>query len=319
MPGPCGDRHPGARRRDAAGPRRASRRDRGPGAPGLRRAGRQDARPRGRHRRVPRMAWRPGRHAAERPGRRGAREGCAPGRAVAGGVAHRPDRARTGRDAPHGESAGGSRWPRSTARRPASRPPCATRSPPAGCPSTVARDWRAMKWSKLLTNLVANAVPALLDESATDVYADRRLFGVERSQAREALAVMQALRLSPLRLPGADVRLLALGFRAPASIARPVIRRVVGGARGGKAPSLLLHLRAGGGPSESPWLNGGVATGGPRGGRSHAGQRDARGADGGGRRGPRGVGSHPEPAGRAPRRDHARVDHPGRRARIAGP
>ena len=128
-----------------------------------------------------------------------------------------------------------------------------------GLPVAVVRDWRAMKWSKLLTNLIANAVPALLDESAADVYADRRLFEVERSQVREVLAVMQALRLSPLRLPGADVRLLALGFRAPASIARPVIRRVVGDARGGKAPSLLLHLRAGGGPSESPWLNGGVA------------------------------------------------------------
>ncbi len=128
-----------------------------------------------------------------------------------------------------------------------------------GLPVALVRDWRAMKWSKLLTNLVANAVPALLDESADDVYADRRLFRVERSQLHEALAVMRALGLSPVRLPGADVRLLALGFRVPAVIALPVIRRVVAGARGGKAPSLLLHLRAGGGPSESPWLNGGVA------------------------------------------------------------
>ena len=130
---------------------------------------------------------------------------------------------------------------------------------PGGLPVAVVRDWRAMKWSKLLTNLVANAVPALLDEAAADVYADRRLFAVERSQVQEALAVMRALGLAPLRLPGADVRLLALGFRAPATVARPAIRRVVAGARGGKLPSLLLHLRGGGGPSESPWLNGGVA------------------------------------------------------------
>ena len=120
-------------------------------------------------------------------------------------------------------------------------------------------DWRAMKWSKLLTNLVANVVPALLDEEAAAVYADRRLYGVERSAVCEVLRVMRAIGLSPVRLPGADVRLLALGFRVPAVIARPIIRRVVTGARGGKSPSLLLHLRAGGGPSESPWLNGGVA------------------------------------------------------------
>ena len=128
-----------------------------------------------------------------------------------------------------------------------------------GLPVAAVRDWRSMKWSKLLTNLVANAVPALLDRDAAAVYADRRLFGVERTQVREALEVMRALGLSPIRLPGADVRLLALGFRMPAVLAHPIIRRVVGGARGGKAPSLLLHLRGGGGPSESPWLNGGVA------------------------------------------------------------
>jgi 2-dehydropantoate 2-reductase len=128
-----------------------------------------------------------------------------------------------------------------------------------GLPVAAVRDWRTMKWSKLLTNLVANAVPALLDCEAAAVYADRRLFDVERAQVREALGVMRALGLSPMRLPGADVRWLALGFRVPAVLAHPVMQRVVGGARGGKAPSLLLHLRAGGGRSESPWLNGGVA------------------------------------------------------------
>lgn len=128
-----------------------------------------------------------------------------------------------------------------------------------GLPVAVVGDWRAMKWSKLLTNLVANAVPALLDLDAAAVYADRRLYDVEWDQVREALAVMRRLGLSPVRLPGADVRWLALGFRVPAALAAPVLARVVGGARGGKAPSLLLHLRAGGGPSESPWLNGGVA------------------------------------------------------------
>ncbi len=128
-----------------------------------------------------------------------------------------------------------------------------------GLPVAAAGEWRAMKWSKLLTNLVANAVPALLDRDAAAVYADRQLFAVERAQVREALGVMHALGLSPMRLPGADVRWLALGFRMPAALAHPVMQRVVGGARGGKAPSLLLHLRAGGGPSESAWLTGGVA------------------------------------------------------------
>ncbi len=138
----------------------------------------------------------------------------------------------------------------------------------SGLPVAETRDWRAMKWSKLLTNLVANATCAVLDRDPAAVYADRRLFDVERAQVREALAVMASLGLRPLRLPGADVRLFALGFRAPAWIAWPILRRVVGGARGGKLPSLALHVRAAadrggspgaGGGSEAPWLNGGVA------------------------------------------------------------
>jgi 2-dehydropantoate 2-reductase len=42
------------------------------------------------------------------------------------------------------------------------------------------------------------------------------------------------------------------------------MRRFVGGARGGKPPSLRLHLLAGGGPSEVAWLNGAVAAEGAR-------------------------------------------------------
>lgn len=139
----------------------------------------------------------------------------------------------------------------------------------SGLPVADLDDWRAMKWSKLLTNLVANATCAILDRDPAAVYADRRLFDVERAQVLEALAVMAALGLHPVRLPGADVRLFALGYRAPAWIAWPILRRIVGGARGGKPPSLALHVRAAAGAdrsggvrtrSEAPWLNGGVAS-----------------------------------------------------------
>ncbi len=128
-----------------------------------------------------------------------------------------------------------------------------------GLPVRVLGDWRAMKWSKLLTNLVANATCAVLGADPAEVYADRRLFAVERAQVREALATMRALGVPVVGLPGGDVRLLALGYRAPAALGWPVLRLVVGGARGGKPPSLALHVTGPGGPSEAPWLNGGVA------------------------------------------------------------
>lgn len=129
----------------------------------------------------------------------------------------------------------------------------------AGLRTATLLDARAMKWSKLVANLVGNATSAILDLDPGEVYADRRLFEVERRQLSEALAVMHALGLRLVALPGADARLLALAVRVPAGPAWAVLRRVVGGARGGKMPSLRGHVRAGAGPSEVRWLNGTVA------------------------------------------------------------
>jgi 2-dehydropantoate 2-reductase len=120
-------------------------------------------------------------------------------------------------------------------------------------------DADAMKWSKLLANLVGNATSAIVDRSPAELYADPAVFAVERRQLVESLVVMRRLGLSPRALPGADVRLLAAGIRLPPVLARPILRRIVGGARGGKDPSLRVHARSGSGPSEVDWLNGAVA------------------------------------------------------------
>jgi 2-dehydropantoate 2-reductase len=116
-----------------------------------------------------------------------------------------------------------------------------------------------MKWSKLIANLVGNASSAILDLPPAEIYADRDGFLVERRQVREALAVMSRMRIAVVRLPGANVPLLATAFRLPASLGRPILRRVVGRARGGKDPSLRIHVRSGSGPSEVDWMNGAVA------------------------------------------------------------
>ena len=130
----------------------------------------------------------------------------------------------------------------------------------AGLPARRIADARAMKWSKLLANLVGNALSALADRDPAEIYADPALFDLERRQLLEALAVMRALGVRPVALPGANVPLLAVGVRLPRGLSRFALRRVVVGARGGKSPSLRLHLRGGAeGPSEVAWLNGAVA------------------------------------------------------------
>jgi 2-dehydropantoate 2-reductase len=128
----------------------------------------------------------------------------------------------------------------------------------SGLPARWLEDARAMKWSKLIANLVGNATSALLDMDPVAVYRDTRLATIELDQLREALRVMDALGLSVVDLPGAPVRWLARALRLPNPVARIALRRIVGGARGGKDPSLRIVL-AGGGPTEVAWLNGAVA------------------------------------------------------------
>jgi len=136
----------------------------------------------------------------------------------------------------------------------------------AGLPARVYPDAAAMKWSKLLGNLVGNATSAILDMDPGTIYADRRTYPVERDQLREAVAVMRALGLRPVSLPGADVSLLLRGLALPVAIGRPIVSRAIAGARGGKSPSLRLHVRrdAAGVPTEARWLNGAVAAAGER-------------------------------------------------------
>lgn len=115
-----------------------------------------------------------------------------------------------------------------------------------------------MKWSKLLTNLLANATSAILNLTPAQIFADARLFRVEMAQLNEALAVMRALDAAVVDLPGTPARLLALGARLPAALARPLMASAVGGGRGGKMPSFHIDLYAGRRRSEVEYLNGAV-------------------------------------------------------------
>ena len=143
----------------------------------------------------------------------------------------------------------------------------------AGLPGRVYTNAAEMKWSKVLANLVGNATSAILDMDPGAVYADRLGFHVERTQIRELVAVMKAMGLKPVALPGAHVSALLAGLALPEAIGRPIVARAVAGARGGKLPSLRLHVRGGGagsgvpptdGPTEARWLNGAVAEAGAR-------------------------------------------------------
>ena len=124
----------------------------------------------------------------------------------------------------------------------------------------VTSDWRALKFSKLLLNILGNAVCAILDWEAAKVYADRSAFSIERRCLLEAIATMDAERLTAIDLIDVPVTLLVGAARKlPESLLRVVLRGQVSRGRGGKLPSLLVAARAKQPQTEVDALNGAVA------------------------------------------------------------
>jgi 2-dehydropantoate 2-reductase len=127
----------------------------------------------------------------------------------------------------------------------------------SGLSVRAADDWRALKWSKLLVNLTANAVCAALDMTPAEVYADPIAFSIERECLREAVDVMQASGIKPTALVNLPVPLFAWAIRSlPSGALQMFLARRVAGARAGKLPSLLLDVRSGRQRLEVDWLNG---------------------------------------------------------------
>lgn len=123
----------------------------------------------------------------------------------------------------------------------------------------------AMKWSKLLTNLLANATSAILNMTPAQILAHTALFRIEIEQLREALQVMAAQKIPVVDLPGTPVCLLAFIARVfPPSLSKPLLRKAVAGGRGSKMPSFHIDLYSGRGKSEVEYLNGAVAKAGER-------------------------------------------------------
>jgi 2-dehydropantoate 2-reductase len=129
----------------------------------------------------------------------------------------------------------------------------------AGLNCRLFKSGAEMKWSKLLTNLLANASSAILDMTPADIFAHSGLYRLEIRQLREALQVMAAQGIHVVDLPGTPVRQLAFAVqRLPAALSRPLLSRAVGSGRGAKMPSFHIDLYHGRGKSEVDYLNGAV-------------------------------------------------------------
>ncbi len=129
----------------------------------------------------------------------------------------------------------------------------------AALPTTAYADYRALKWSKLALNIVANATCAILDVLPEKLVTYPDVFALEIEAIRECRAVMLELGIAAVDLPRYPVRALFAAAGLPRPVAHALLGRRIAGARGKKAPSLLGDVRAGRGRTEIDALNGAIA------------------------------------------------------------
>jgi len=116
----------------------------------------------------------------------------------------------------------------------------------------------SMKWSKMLTNLIANPTSAILDMTAAEVFENKDLYKVEIDMLKECIAVMHAQGFEVVDLPGTPVRALAFATTLPLWLSKPFLGKAAGAGRGAKMPSFHIDLYSSRGKSEVEYLHGAV-------------------------------------------------------------
>ncbi len=130
----------------------------------------------------------------------------------------------------------------------------------AGIKTVSVKDYRSLKWSKALLNIVGNASAAILNRHPGAVYQSEAMYHLELAAIRETLKVMARLKLEVVNLPGAPAWWLAFGVKnVPPGLLKPLLTQMVTRGRGEKMPSFALDLTAGKKESEVLYHNGAIA------------------------------------------------------------
>jgi 2-dehydropantoate 2-reductase len=129
----------------------------------------------------------------------------------------------------------------------------------AGLNAIYYADKKNMKWSKLLTNLTANASSAILNMTPGEILDNKKLYDLEIEQLRETLRVMESMAIRVCDLPGTPVKLFAFLVRhIPTFLSKKILTKAMASGRGAKMPSFYIDLMSGRKKSEVEFLNGAV-------------------------------------------------------------
>lgn len=127
----------------------------------------------------------------------------------------------------------------------------------AGLPSILLNDYRSLRWSKLLLNMLGAATSAILDVDMNVLMSKPALFRVEQLAVREAGRVMDAQGIATVALPGYPVPLVRRAMRLPRPLAQRLLGPRIAQARGGHSPTMRADMARG--RSEVQYYNGAIS------------------------------------------------------------
>jgi 2-dehydropantoate 2-reductase len=127
----------------------------------------------------------------------------------------------------------------------------------AGLTTVTIENYRSLRWSKLLLNMLGAAQSAILDMDIGLLIEHPALFRVEQLALREAGRVMDALDIDTVALPGYPVPLVRRVMRLPRRLAQPLLAPRLARSRGGRSPTMRADMARG--KTEVATLNGAVA------------------------------------------------------------
>lgn len=125
-----------------------------------------------------------------------------------------------------------------------------------GLPLKLLPEYRTLRWSKLLLNMLGAPSGAILDVGMDRIAADPHLFRIEQLAFREATRVIDHQHIRTTGLPGYPVSLIRKVMRLPGPAAQRLIGPRMVGARGQRSPAIRADIKRG--KTEVRWLNGAV-------------------------------------------------------------
>ena len=129
-----------------------------------------------------------------------------------------------------------------------------------GIESVDLKDYRSMKWSKALLNMIGNATSAILNRHPKVIYGFQPTYKIERDMLKETLSVMKGLKIKGIDLPGVQTRRLIFSTKwLPDAVVQPTLSKIIAAGRGNKLPSFHLDLVSGKSENEVVYHNGTVA------------------------------------------------------------